>query len=86
MDTRRRRPQAHRARLAGNHVRGDAAAAIGQRGDTIRLWETDDAVVEGNLIEDGRDMVVWYSRGAAVRGFRTGWTYDRTAERGLFNF
>lgn len=56
-----------RTRLAGNRVRGATAAAVGQRGDTIRLWETDDAVVEGNLLEDGRDMVVWYSRGATVR-------------------
>ncbi len=60
--------QARRGRVAGNRVRGATEDAVGQRGDTIRLWETDDAVLEGNLIEDGRDLVVWYSRGAVVRG------------------
>jgi nitrous oxidase accessory protein len=59
--------QAHRTRLIGNHVRGDRRAGIGERGDSIRLWETDDAVVEDNLIEDGRDVVVWYSRRALIR-------------------
>ena len=30
--------------------------------DTIRLWETSDSVVADNLVEDGRDVVIWYSR------------------------
>jgi nitrous oxidase accessory protein len=59
--------KAHRARLIGNHVRGGTGPAVGLRGDTIRLWETDDAEVAENLIEDGRDVVVWYSRHAVVR-------------------
>lgn len=50
-----------RATVIDNHVRGDAATAMGMRGDTIRLWETYDSVVRRNLVEDGRDMVVWYS-------------------------
>ncbi len=57
----------HRTHLIGNHVLGDRGAGIGERGDSIRLWETDDAVVEDNLIEDGRDVVVWYSRRALLR-------------------
>jgi nitrous oxidase accessory protein len=56
-----------RTRLLGNHVIGSRDPAVGQRGDTIKLWETDDAVVEGNLVEDGRDLVIWYSRTARVR-------------------
>ncbi|MBL8786540.1 MAG: nitrous oxide reductase family maturation protein NosD, partial [Deltaproteobacteria bacterium] len=51
-----------RAHILGNHVIGDAATAMGMRGDTIRLWESDDATVAHNLVEDGRDIVVWYSR------------------------
>jgi nitrous oxidase accessory protein len=51
-----------RVTVRGNHVRGDAGTAMGLRGDTIRLWESHDAVVEGNRVEDGRDIVVWYSR------------------------
>jgi nitrous oxidase accessory protein len=55
--------KAHRVRLRGNHVRGGTDPSIGLRGDTLRLWETYDSEVSGNLIEDGRDVVVWYSRG-----------------------
>jgi nitrous oxidase accessory protein len=32
------------------------------RGDGIKLWEADDSVVRGSLVEDSRDVVVWYSR------------------------
>lgn len=55
-----------RVTVRGNHVAGDAGKAMGVRGDTIRLWETHDSIVEDNLVEDGRDMVVWYSRGNRV--------------------
>ena len=51
-----------RVTVRGNHVRGDAETAMGLRGDTIRLWETHDSIVADNLVEDGRDIVVWYSR------------------------
>ena len=47
-------------------IRGDDPA-IGLRGDTIRIWETRDSVVDGNLIEDGRDVVVWYSNGNTIK-------------------
>ena len=62
--------KAWRARLIGNHVIGSRDPAIGLRGDSIRLWETDDAEVAGNVVEDGRDLVVWYSRRAHVHGNR----------------
>jgi nitrous oxidase accessory protein len=32
------------------------------RGDGIKLWESSDAVVRRCLVEDSRDLVVWYSR------------------------
>jgi nitrous oxidase accessory protein len=41
---------------------------MGLRGDTIRLWETHDSVIADNLVEDGRDIVVWYSRNNQVTG------------------
>ncbi len=62
--------RARRVTVRGNHVKGDTRAAHGMRGDTIRLWETHDSLVEGNLVEDGRDVVVWYSRGNRVTGNR----------------
>jgi len=62
--------RAHRVTVRGNHIRGDAGTAIGLRGDTIRLWEVRESVVERNLVEDGRDIVVWYSPGNRVIGNR----------------
>jgi nitrous oxidase accessory protein len=47
--------------IRGNHVRGTGGEALGMRGDAIRLWETRDSRVEDNLVEDSRDLVVWYS-------------------------
>lgn len=60
----------HRVRMLGNHVVGSRNPQIGLRGDSIRLWETDDAEVADNVVEDGRDLVVWYSRTAHVHGNR----------------
>ncbi len=53
--------QAKRVRLVGNHVIGNGGTALGMRGDGIRLWETYDSLVERNLVEQSRDLVVWYS-------------------------
>lgn len=55
--------KSERVQIVANHVHGDRETAIGLRGDTIRLWETRDSVIDGNLVEDGRDCVVWYSNG-----------------------
>lgn len=60
--------RARRVTVRNNHVRGEVGAATGMRGDTIRLWETHDSLVEGNRVEDGRDVVVWYSRDNRVIG------------------
>jgi nitrous oxidase accessory protein len=54
--------RARRVRIVGNRVRGSRDPSLGLRGDTIRLWETDDSEVGHNVVDDGRDMVVWYSR------------------------
>jgi nitrous oxidase accessory protein len=57
-------------------VRGaDATAAL--RGDSIKLWESNDSIVADCLVERGRDIVVWYSRRVrlqrnVVRGNRYG--------------
>lgn len=32
------------------------------RGDAIKLWEASDSRVQGCVVEDSRDLVVWYSR------------------------
>ncbi|HEU0035813.1 MAG TPA: nitrous oxide reductase family maturation protein NosD [Kofleriaceae bacterium] len=58
--------KSERVTVAGNHIHGDREAALGMRGDTIRLWETRDSVVTDNIVEDGRDVVIWYSRGNRI--------------------
>ncbi|MEZ4403696.1 MAG: nitrous oxide reductase family maturation protein NosD [Kofleriaceae bacterium] len=62
--------QAHRVRIHGNHIRGGTDPSIGLRGDNVRIWETSDSEISDNLLEDGRDMVVWYSRNNRVVGNR----------------
>ncbi len=32
------------------------------RGDAVKLWESDRSVVRGSLVENSRDIVVWYSK------------------------
>jgi len=49
------------AAVRGNAVTGNPDATVGMRGDSIRLWETTDSLVERNQVLDGRDVVVWYS-------------------------
>jgi len=39
-----------------------------RRGDGLRLWRSDRVLVEGNVIHDGRDAILWYSTGVIVRG------------------
>ncbi|MEW6164746.1 MAG: nitrous oxide reductase family maturation protein NosD [Pseudomonadota bacterium] len=34
---------------------------LGVRGDGLRLWYSNDNLVEGNTVTDSRDMVAWYS-------------------------
>lgn len=31
------------------------------RGDGLRLWYSNDNLIEGNTVTDSRDMVAWYS-------------------------
>jgi nitrous oxidase accessory protein len=58
------------ATIRGNRIDGGRDAAIGLRGDTIRLWEVTDSVVEGNVVDGGRDVVVWYSSGNRIANNR----------------
>lgn len=62
--------------IEGAHVIG-AGVSDPLQGDGIKLWEADDSHVRANLVEDSRDLVVWYSRRVTlerntVRGSRYG--------------
>ncbi len=59
--------QCHRCTVEGAHVEGLADEPM-LRGDGIKLWESDDSVVRGSVVQDCRDIVVWYSRRATLDG------------------
>jgi nitrous oxidase accessory protein len=50
-----------------NNTIGGKDLDIARRGDGLRLWQSDDSLIEGNSIHDGRDAIIWYSRGVTVR-------------------
>jgi nitrous oxidase accessory protein len=56
-------------RLDGNHIVGKDRP-IGLRGDGIRLWNSNDALVENNVVRRTRDVVVYFSNGLMFRGNR----------------
>ncbi len=40
------------------------------RGDSVRIWYSNDNLFEENHIEHSRDIVIWYSEGNVMRGNR----------------
>ena len=42
------------------------ALNMGSRGDLVRSWNSDRLTLRGNLIEGGRDTVLWFSTGSVV--------------------
>lgn len=55
----------HDCQVERCRVRGIAAAG-NQRGDGIKLWESHGSTVSRCLVEDVRDVVVWYSRHVTI--------------------
>lgn len=53
--------------VRGNQV-GGKDLDIGRRGDGIRLWYSQDSLVEGNHVHNSRDVVMWFSPNMVVRG------------------
>jgi nitrous oxidase accessory protein len=49
------------------HVEGPGDDAE-LRGDGIKLWESDDSVVRGSVVERSRDVVVWYAKRVLLEG------------------
>ncbi|MBW2280577.1 MAG: nitrous oxide reductase family maturation protein NosD [Deltaproteobacteria bacterium] len=68
--------KSRRVEILGNRVTGAPGKALGMRGDGIRLWETRASRIEGNRVEDSRDLVVWYSPGNVIA--------DNVIERGRY--
>jgi nitrous oxidase accessory protein len=53
-----------RCRLGGARVTGSKDDPL--QGDGVKIWEAAQASVRDCLIEDSRDLVVWYSRGVVL--------------------
>lgn len=62
----------HISRAPGGILRNNSFTGkeleTSRRGDLIRVWYSDDVVIENNRTELGRDVVLWYSKNIAVRG------------------
>jgi nitrous oxidase accessory protein len=56
----------HGSRVIANRVVGKDRP-LGRRGDGIRLWQSNDALVEGNVVSRTRDVVVYFSNGLEFR-------------------
>ncbi|HRN67279.1 MAG TPA: nitrous oxide reductase family maturation protein NosD [Promineifilum sp.] len=52
--------------LRNNHITGKDLD-IARRGDLIRIWESNDVLIEGNVTINGRDAVLWYSQRLTLR-------------------
>lgn len=58
--------QAHRLTIRDNYITGKALD-VARRGDGIRLWQSENCLVEGNTVERVRDAIFWFSDGTTVR-------------------
>lgn len=59
--------QADNAVVRGNDITSHPSLELGRKGDGIRLWYSQDALVEANTVHGARDVVAWYARGLVLR-------------------
>ncbi len=55
--------------VRGNEVLSKELA-LPRRGDGIRIWYSDDSLIENNYVHGSRDVVIWFSPNSVVRGNR----------------
>jgi nitrous oxidase accessory protein len=53
--------------LVADNVIGAMPVELGRRGDGIRLWESPRSIVERNIVDGGRDTVLWFSDDLILR-------------------
>lgn len=56
--------------VQNNRIAGYARLGPARRGDLIRAWYSKYARIEDNILEEGRDLIVWFSDHSVVRGNR----------------
>lgn len=52
--------------VSGNTI-GAIDAGPARRGDGIRLWESQNVLIESNTVDGGRDTVIWFSNDVVIR-------------------
>ncbi len=60
--------QADSCRIVRNLIKGDPTLDMARRGDLIRLWYSHNVHILDNTIYQGRDVVIWFSKGVVLRG------------------
>jgi len=58
--------KANNSVIRGNII-GGKPLRVARRGDGIRLWESSGSIVEDNIIENSRDVVMWFSDDVQIR-------------------
>jgi nitrous oxidase accessory protein len=58
---------AHGSVVRGNTVHQKSEIDVARRGDGMRVWYSNDVVIEDNVARDGRDVILWYSNNGVVR-------------------
>jgi nitrous oxidase accessory protein len=68
--------ESDRATIRGNEITSKPGYDLARQGDGIRVWYSQQVVIEGNLVREARDVVLWYSKDLVVR--------DNTIENGRY--
>jgi nitrous oxidase accessory protein len=56
--------------VADNRISGYAQLGPARQGDLVRAWYSSAVRIENNVLEKGRDLIVWFSDHSSVRGNR----------------
>lgn len=55
------------SRVLNNIIGAKENLDVAARGDSIRVWYSQNSEVIGNQVKNGRDVVLWYNNGAIIR-------------------
>ncbi len=58
--------ESNRLLVRGNYITGKELD-VARRGDGLRIWQSEDCMVENNTLERGRDAIFWFSDGTTIR-------------------
>ncbi|GAB4580558.1 MAG: hypothetical protein Fur0022_33000 [Anaerolineales bacterium] len=59
---------ANDAIIRGNEITSKTEYDLGRKGDGIRIWYSENVLIENNHVHETRDIVMWYAANAVLRG------------------